>query len=127
MKDKSIREKLEPYKHIIRSLVVLACVIGMVYSVWDIRNQTQQISSPDFSLENYVPDDFKPDKALETSLNNLDTVYIDGSTKIVTVPYNPISKAIWNIVNLIFYMFVLILVRIKSGEEEIKSEKSNKK
>lgn len=120
MSDKSIKDKLEPYKPILRFLLIMCCVSGMVFEVWQLRNYTEEISSPEFALDNYIPNEFKSDKALENSLNNLDRIYIDGSTNIVEIPYNPISKAIWSIVNLIFYMFVLILIRIKGGEDESK-------
>lgn len=100
----------EKHKEKIRTILILICVIGILFEFMSLQKYTQEISSPEFNGQNYIPNEFKNN--VNTNLTNLfdSNNYINHQTKIININYNPISKSIISLINLCFYLFILSLL-----------------
>jgi len=117
-----ILEYRETFKPYLRFILMAVCAFGMVSEVWELQSLTQQISAPEFAryqMETlYYESETNNNQPLGIDVSKLTTntyaphnIYDSkewSNTKII--PYNAISEAIWSLVNLVFYLFLISLL-----------------
>lgn len=93
-------------KHI-RTFIMFFVSMLLVWDVAHLMTYTKEISSPEFNnqkFENFQDNNVNLSEILD---NN---VYVGEIQKVNIIPYNPISKAIWTLLNISFDLFLIGLL-----------------
>ena len=96
-------------KERIRAVLMFTSALLLVLEVISLQGFIKDISSPEFSLDKTIPDEFK-NPGIDTTIENLNNVYVTGDPEIIEIPYNPISQALWALLNISFYLFIISLL-----------------